>query len=53
MKENDIAKDLWEITLKEQRKTGMNKKGHKLNHLKSRQVSGKYELKLIHFTRFN
>jgi len=39
MKENDIAEDFWEITLKEQRETGMNKKGDKLNHLKSCQVS--------------
>ena len=41
MKKYDIAEDFWEITFNKQRKAGMNKKCHKLNHLKSGQVSGK------------
>ena len=47
MKENDIAEDFGEITLKEQRETGMNKKGDKLNHLKSCQVSEKIRVEIF------
>jgi len=39
MKKYDIAEDFWEITFNKQRKAGMNKKCHKLYHLKSGQVS--------------